>query len=315
MNLKQFDENTSKLNKSEDERQEKSSVIQVYIPEICSVAGLIRKFPSSFASLTLVHMDGKSKDNRKLNQVINESSEFLFTEVILRKYRCKVRNSLGVLSEEDRWYRDKNLAYVGHSVRKNIRDANEHMTVVLLSLDSSDMGLKGTDNFAFGSSVEEKVDEIKEIGAVDNFKNHGDVIGFNSEYQWGGTNVNLDYTIQAAEMNIPKIEYLVELSLKPQISVFCVAAESERIKFLEKMLEGKPRLQGKMLMLGCYNLYNNKEHYATMFLLLFLPAMKYIWKKIQVPKLKVQKPVTYWEGRGARMKGKWKIMADSYHPP
>ncbi|CAH9087707.1 unnamed protein product [Cuscuta europaea] len=225
---------------------------------------MIGKFPSSFASLTLVHMDGKSKDNRKLNHVTNESSEFLFTKVKPGKYRCKVRNSLGVLFEEDRWYGDENLAYVGHSVRKNTRDANEHKIVMLLSLDSSDMGLKGDDNFALGSSVEEKVDEIKQIGVVDNFKNR---------------------------------------------------AESERIKFLEKILEEKLRLQGKMLMFGCYNIYNNKKHYATMSLFLFLPAVKYIWKKVQVPKLKVQKPVKYWEGRGARMKLKWKIMVVPYHPP
>ncbi|CAH9101476.1 unnamed protein product [Cuscuta epithymum] len=238
MNSKQFDKNTSKLNKSEDGRQEQSSVVQVHIPEIRSVAGMIRKFPSSFASLTLVHMDGKHKDNRKLNQVINESTEFLFSKVIPGKYSCKVRNSLGVLYEEDRWYGDKNLAYFGHSVQKNIRDANEHKVVMLLSLDSSDMGLKGADNFTFGSSVEEKVDEIKEIGAVDNFKNHGDVIGFNSEYQWGGTNVNLDNTIQAAVLNVPK--YLVS----PTNSWLGTLTGGHELNFQRSVLSSEGAVQG-----------------------------------------------------------------------
>ncbi|CAH9122093.1 unnamed protein product [Cuscuta epithymum] len=238
MNSKQFDKNTSKLNESEDGRQEQSSVVQVHIPEIRSVAGMIRKFPSSFASLTLVHMDGKRKDNRKLNQVINESSKFLFTKVIPGKYSCKVRNSLGVLSEEDRWYGDKYLAYFGHSVQKNIRDANEHKIVMLLSLNFSYMGLKGADNFTFGSSVEEKVDEIKEIGVVDNFKNHGDVIGFDSGYQWGGTNVNLDDTIQVAVLNVPK--YLVS----PTNSWLATLTGGHELNFQRSVLSSEGAVQG-----------------------------------------------------------------------
>ncbi|CAH9120744.1 unnamed protein product [Cuscuta epithymum] len=38
-------------------------------------------------------------------------------------------------------------------------------------------------------------------------------------------------------------------------------------------------------------------------------------RKGQVLKLKIQKSTMYWEGRGARMKMKWKIKAVSYHPP
>ncbi|CAH9091638.1 unnamed protein product [Cuscuta epithymum] len=38
-------------------------------------------------------------------------------------------------------------------------------------------------------------------------------------------------------------------------------------------------------------------------------------RKTQVWKILVQKSVKYWEGRSARMKCKWKIKADSYHPP
>ncbi|CAH9101228.1 unnamed protein product [Cuscuta europaea] len=40
-----------------------------------------------------------------------------------------------------------------------------------------------------------------------------------------------------------------------------------------------------------------------------------ILKDLVLKSLLVHQPVKYWEGRGARMKCKWKIMADSYHPP
>ncbi|CAH9077387.1 unnamed protein product [Cuscuta europaea] len=45
------------------------------------------------------------------------------------------------------------------------------------------------------------------------------------------------------------------------------------------------------------------------------PKVKEAMMKIHAQKLKAQKSVKYWEGRGARMKRKGKIMADSYHPP
>ncbi|CAH9109012.1 unnamed protein product [Cuscuta europaea] len=147
---------------------------------------------------------------------------------------------------DDRRSDTSEVFYVGQSVRTNILDVNdesgritvslkqslcsstdvsfiqeyflsEHKIAKLLSLDSSDSGLRWADEFTLGSIVEGKVHEIKEFGVVVTFKNHGDVFGFISEYQLGGINVDLDSTIQAAVIDVSMIEHLVDLSLKPEI--------------------------------------------------------------------------------------------------
>nr|GMD47877.1 rRNA biogenesis protein RRP5 isoform X1 [Ipomoea batatas] len=146
---------------------------------------------------------------------------------------------------DDRRYDISEVFYIGQSVCTNILDANgetgritvslkqslcsstdatfiqeyfllEHKIAKLQSLDSADSGLNWVDEFGLGSIVEGKVHEIKEFGVVVTFEKYDDVFGFISGCQLGGINVETGSTIQAAVIDVSKIEHLVDLSLKPE---------------------------------------------------------------------------------------------------
>ncbi|CAH9109958.1 unnamed protein product [Cuscuta epithymum] len=89
--------------------------------------------------------------------------------------------------------------------------------------------------------------------------------------------------------------------------------DQAEVNSFEKMWEQEQRHHQELQTWGEF--YNTRVQYATLPLfLLFLTEKN--WKmKSQVPKPKVQNSAMYWEGRGARMKMKWKIKAVSYHPP
>ncbi|GFP79860.1 protein rrp5 homolog [Phtheirospermum japonicum] len=144
--------------------------------------------------------------------------------------------------------------YVGQSVRSNIVDVSTEMGRITLSLKQSlccstdasfiqeyflleekiaklqvlepeGPGLRWIDEFGICSIVEGKVHEIKDYGVVISFEEHNDVFGFISHYQLGGTFVESNSVIQAAVLDVSKIERLVDLSLKPE---FINRAKEER---------------------------------------------------------------------------------------
>ncbi|XP_016491513.2 uncharacterized protein LOC107811149 [Nicotiana tabacum] len=57
----------------------------------------------SSVSLTLLRLDGKSKDEKKTIGLANESNEFFFSNVLPGKYRVEVKNNYPISSGEDKW--------------------------------------------------------------------------------------------------------------------------------------------------------------------------------------------------------------------
>ncbi|XP_051148647.1 rRNA biogenesis protein RRP5 [Andrographis paniculata] len=85
--------------------------------------------------------------------------------------------------------------------------------------DSEDPGLRWTDEFGIRSTIEGKIHEIKDFGAVVRFEKYNDVYGFISHYQMVGTSLETNSVIRAAVLDISKIERLVDLSLKPEFLI------------------------------------------------------------------------------------------------
>ncbi|CAH9082899.1 unnamed protein product [Cuscuta europaea] len=141
---------------------------------------------------------------------------------------------------------------------------------------------------------------------------------FNFAYQWDKVREGLDSITQAVVFEVYTREHLMDLSLKPE--------SVSNVKVDEKWLDGLHTLDGTvqqvvytyilpmMQQQRDSHFCSNREHSGTKILFLLL-AVKNRKMQFQVRELNVQKSGRYWEGRGARMKCKRKIMADSYHPP
>ncbi|XP_022156044.1 rRNA biogenesis protein RRP5 isoform X2 [Momordica charantia] len=132
--------------------------------------------------------------------------------------------------------------YVGQSVRSNVVDVinetgritlslrqstcfstdasfmleyfmTEEKIAKLQSLDESDWA----EEFAIGSVVEGKVQEVKDIGVIISFEKYHDVFGFIALHGSSGSTVETGSTIQAAVLDVSRTERLVDLSLKPEL--------------------------------------------------------------------------------------------------
>ncbi|RAL42059.1 hypothetical protein DM860_011842 [Cuscuta australis] len=79
-----------------------------------SIAGSVvcKEKCGSSVSLTLVHLEGKHKDQRKLTHLTNDSNEFIISNVLPGKYRVEVKNPLVALSGEDRWCWDESFTNI-----------------------------------------------------------------------------------------------------------------------------------------------------------------------------------------------------------
>lgn len=133
--------------------------------------------------------------------------------------------------------------YLGQSVRGYILDVNSQTNRITLSLKHSSCSstdasfiqdyfvleekmaelqlsdvdgneFKWFEGFNIGSTIEGKVHEAKDFGVVISFERHSDVFGFITNYQLGGTIVNVGSTVKAAVLDVAKAERLVDLSLK-----------------------------------------------------------------------------------------------------
>ncbi|KAL5976747.1 hypothetical protein ACLOJK_021080 [Asimina triloba] len=102
--------------------------------------------------------------------------------------------------------------YIGQSVRSHILNISK-----LQLADSGSSETKWMEKFTIGSLVEGEIQEIKEFGVVVNFKEHSDVVGFISDYQLGGVNVQKGLVVRALVLDVSKTDGLVDLSLKPDL--------------------------------------------------------------------------------------------------
>lgn len=85
------------------------------------------------------------------------------------------------------------------------------------SLDGKISFLNWVKDFSIGSVHMGKVQEVKESGVVLHFENSGDVVGFVSQHQLGGVNVEKGSVVRAFVLDISKSENIVDLSLKPEL--------------------------------------------------------------------------------------------------
>ncbi|KAG6645619.1 hypothetical protein CIPAW_08G134600 [Carya illinoinensis] len=86
----------------------------------------------------------------------------------------------------------------------------------LQSRDSMASELKWIEGISIGSVIEGKIQEIKDVGVVVSFEKYGDVFGFITRYQLGGTTVATGSLVQAVVLDVAVAERLVDLSLKPE---------------------------------------------------------------------------------------------------
>ncbi|KAK1324951.1 hypothetical protein QJS10_CPA01g02483 [Acorus calamus] len=82
--------------------------------------------------------------------------------------------------------------------------------------ESSDSGITWVKKFSIGSIVKGKIQEIKELGAV-SFKDHSNILGFITQYQLGGKNVEEGSVVEAVVLDINKADGLVDLSLRSEL--------------------------------------------------------------------------------------------------
>ncbi|KAK1314862.1 hypothetical protein QJS10_CPA06g01037 [Acorus calamus] len=82
--------------------------------------------------------------------------------------------------------------------------------------ESSDSGITWVKKFSIGSIVKGKIQEIKELGAV-SFKDHSNILGFITQYQLGGKNVEEGSVVEAVVLDINKLDGLVDLSLRSEL--------------------------------------------------------------------------------------------------
>ncbi|KAI0529621.1 hypothetical protein KFK09_002175 [Dendrobium nobile] len=87
----------------------------------------------------------------------------------------------------------------------------------LQSLDSKVSDLSWIKDFSIGSVHTGKVQEIKELGVELVFEKYGNIVGFVSQHQLGGINVEKGSIVRAFVLDISKSERLVDLSLKPEL--------------------------------------------------------------------------------------------------
>ncbi|KAK1282151.1 hypothetical protein QJS10_CPB22g01233 [Acorus calamus] len=136
--------------------------------------------------------------------------------------------------------------YVGQSIRGHILNVNTERSRITLSLkqsscfsttgsliegyflleekiaglqitESSDSGVTWMKKFSIGSIVKGKIQEIKEFGAVVSFKDHSNILGFITQYQLGGKNVEEGNVVEAVVLDINKADGLVDLSLRSEL--------------------------------------------------------------------------------------------------
>ncbi|KAL7134052.1 hypothetical protein ABFS83_11G001300 [Erythranthe nasuta] len=152
--------------------------------------------------------------------------------------------------------------YVGQSVRSNIVDVSSDVGRITLSLkqslccstdaafiqeyflleekiaklqglDHEGSELRWVDAFSICNIIEGKVHEIKDHGVVISFEEYNDVFGFISHHQLAGTSMKKNSAIQAAVLDVSKIDRVVDLSLKPEF-INRSKKESSTIKALKK---------------------------------------------------------------------------------
>ncbi|CAH9084507.1 unnamed protein product [Cuscuta europaea] len=121
-------------------------------------------------------------------------------------------------------------------------------------------------------------------------------ISFCSSFDLFGSEIS-EYVISGSKVHTGKVAQTTCVQQHPDISLWIQSIEMLETQMLEDA-----------------NFGNIREHSASRTLLLLL-AEKNMKMQLQVLKLKIQNAMLYWEGRGARMKCKWEIMVDSYHPP
>ncbi|KAG5552270.1 hypothetical protein RHGRI_010375 [Rhododendron griersonianum] len=145
---------------------------------------------------------------------------------------------------DDRRANPSEVFYIGQSVRTYIMDVSSETGRVTLSLkqslcSSTDASFiqehflledkiaklqvlnskipesNWVETFSIGNVVEGKVNDVKDSGVVVSFEKYNDVFGFVTHHQLGGISLKTGSTIQAAVLDVAKIERLVELSVKP----------------------------------------------------------------------------------------------------
>lgn len=145
---------------------------------------------------------------------------------------------------DDRRANPSEVFYIGQSVRTYIMDVSSETGRVTLSLkqslcSSTDASFiqehflledkiaklqvlnskipesNWVEAFSIGNVVEGKVNDVKDSGVVVSFEKYNDVFGFVTHHQLGGISLKTGSTIQAAVLDVAKIERLVELSVKP----------------------------------------------------------------------------------------------------
>ncbi|XP_020589547.1 rRNA biogenesis protein RRP5 isoform X2 [Phalaenopsis equestris] len=93
----------------------------------------------------------------------------------------------------------------------------EDMISELQSVDGIVSDSNWAKDFSIGSVHMGKVQEIKESGVVLGFEKSGGIVGFVSQHQLGGVNVEKGSVVKAFVLDISKTDNLVDLSLKPEL--------------------------------------------------------------------------------------------------
>ncbi|CAH9115968.1 unnamed protein product [Cuscuta europaea] len=136
---------------------------------------------------------------------------------------------------------------------------------------------------------------------------------FDFVYQLGGLDIELDSTFQTVVIAISQIGHLVDLPLK-QGSEKGITAARNWWGELNIHSEIMQQITGNHSSLH----WQSKQEVGkdpTVSVHLLILAVVEVKGMAQVLKLKIQNALWYWVGRGAQMKMKLIIKADSYHPP
>lgn len=100
--------------------------------------------------------------------------------------------------------------------------------------ESNTCGFGWVEKIKIGALVEGEIQERKEFGAVINFREYGDVVGFIAHHQMGGKDLDTGAVVRALVLDLSKADSIVDLSLKPELVSSVCEDGLERLSFKKK---------------------------------------------------------------------------------